>query len=151
MGQISLKGRDPAEILTDIYIALMLGVFLLFPGFGGYMTTTEDKFRLLCWLTGGYMLISLLLPLELKLVGGRGSGSPAALLKGSAWAQRLIFLYLIWTALSAALSIDPHRADVLRGVPLRILCGKAEKVASVAVRREHFPLQHRRADTAGGL
>jgi len=113
---LSFRGRNLSSILTDLYLALMVSVFLLFPGFGGYQTITEDKFRLLCWLTGGYLLLMLLLPLEVWIVGGQRPRLPVCL-RSSAWPRLLILLYLVWAILSTVFSVAP--AQSLWGGPRR--------------------------------
>ena len=57
------------EQLTVVYIACMFSVYLLFPGLGGYRTITEGKWRLLCVLSGGYIILSMLFSAELVLLG----------------------------------------------------------------------------------
>lgn len=108
--KLSSGGQGAAAVLTDLYLAAMASVFLLFPGFHGYTEMTEDKFLLLCWLTGGYVVLSLLLPLELWLVGGRRPESFGTMLKKTGWTQRLMALYLLWAVLSALCSVDPAQS-----------------------------------------
>lgn len=60
--------KQPADILyrlTDLYLALMLTVFLLWPGTGGYETITEEKASLFFLLSGVYTLGMVLLRLAL--------------------------------------------------------------------------------------
>ena len=99
--------RGPVAVLTELYLALMFSVFLLFPGFGGYRTITEDKFFLLCILSGGYIGLSLLLTLELWLVGGKKTASLPALVQKSGWLPRLMLAYLLWAGIATACSVSP--------------------------------------------
>ena len=50
--------------VTDVYLALMLSVFLLWPGMDGYTKITAAKYRLFLILTIGYCATNALLYLE---------------------------------------------------------------------------------------
>ena len=113
----SLEGQRPSEILTDLYLAAMVSVFLLFPGVQGYTSMTQDKFVLLCWLSGGYILLSLAIPLEVWLVGGCRPKLSSTVLKKAGGTQLLMALYLLWAVLATVCSVDPVRS--LWGGPRR--------------------------------
>ena len=108
--KLSVEERGICEMLTDLYLAAMVSVFLLFPGFQGYASTTQDKFILLCWLSGGYILLSMLIPLEVWLVGGRRPKLSAAALRKAGGTQLLMVLYLLWAGLATVCSVDPVRS-----------------------------------------
>lgn len=103
----SISAQRLLEYLTDVYLGLMLLVFLAYTGPGGYLTITEDKFHLLLGLTGGYAAASLLLVLELWIVEERRPASPHTFLKQVSPPQFFILLYLLWTVLSTLCSVAP--------------------------------------------
>ena len=96
-----------AQKLTGIYLYLMLTVFPLWCGFGGYRTIVDAKYPLFLLLCGGYAAAMTLLTL-------RTPPAPAALWRGASWTQRLIAAYLLFTWLSALLS--PYFPETLIGV-----------------------------------
>lgn len=49
------NSSERLEKLTDIFIAGLLGLYLIFPGFGGYADITVQKVRLYAYFTGAYM------------------------------------------------------------------------------------------------
>ena len=96
-----------ARKLTRIYIYLMLTVFPLWCGCGGYRSIVDAKYPLFLLLCGLYAVAMTLLTL-------RTLPAPAALWCGASWTQRLIALYLLFTWLSALLS--PYFPETLVGV-----------------------------------
>ncbi len=96
-----------AQKLTRIYLYLMLTVFPLWCGCGGYRTIVDAKYPLFLLLCGGYAAAMTLLTL-------RALPAPAALWRGASWTQRLIAVYLLFTCLSALLS--PYFPETLVGV-----------------------------------
>ena len=110
--------RRPAShaqtLLAEIYLLLVVTVFVLVPGFSGYEAISGAKYTLFLWLSGGYAALSLLLSLELRLTGQEPWISPKALLTGSTWTQRLLALYLLWTLLATLVS--PHRSGAWVGL-----------------------------------
>ena len=98
------------EKLTAAYLAAMLGIYLLYPGLGGYMTITTQKWHCYALLTLAYLASLLLLPLELAVVGEGSLVKPRALWQRLALPQKLIFAYWLCTAASTVLSIDRRTA-----------------------------------------
>lgn len=96
-----------AQKLTRTYIYLMLTVFPLWCGLGGYRGIVDAKFPLFLLLCGGYAAAMTLLMLRRPL-------TPVALWRGASWTQRLIAVYLLFTWLSALLS--PYFPETLVGV-----------------------------------
>lgn len=99
--------QTTAQKLTKCYLYLMLTVFPLWCGFGGYRSIVDAKFPLFLLLCGLYAAAMALLTL-------RTPPSPAALWRGASWTQRLIAAYLLFTWLSALLS--PYFPETLLGV-----------------------------------
>ena len=93
--------------LTKIYSYLMLTVFPLWCGFGGYRTIVDAKYPLFLLLCGLYAAAMALLTL-------RTLPTPAALWRSASWTQRLIAVYLLFTWLSAFFS--PFFPETLVGV-----------------------------------
>lgn len=96
-----------AQKLTKCYIYLMLTVFPLWCGFGGYRTIVDAKYPLFLLLCGGYAA-------AMTLLRPRTLHSPISLWRGASWTQRLIAVYLLSTWLSALLS--PYFPETLVGV-----------------------------------
>ena len=61
-------GRLFAEKITDAYLALMLSVFLLWPGIDGYTKITAVKYRLFLILTLACCAAVALVYLELLMI-----------------------------------------------------------------------------------
>ena len=96
--------KQPEELLrrlTDIYLALMLSVFLLWPGRGGYGAITEAKAALFFLLSGLYVSGMVLLRLELSLVGALPRPNIRASMGLPQW---LVAGYWAFSLLSALLS-----------------------------------------------
>lgn len=90
--------------LTDAYLAMLLGVYLVYPGFGGYQSITAQKWQMYHVLTGAYVFLTVLLSAELLIVGGKdikllreGKGNLGL-------PQKLVLGYLAVTAASTLLS-----------------------------------------------
>ena len=96
-----------AQKLTKCYLYLMLTVFPLWCGCGGYRSIVDAKYPLFLLLCGLYAAAMALLTL-------RTLPSPTALWRGASWTQRLIAVYLLFTWLSALLS--PYFPETLVGV-----------------------------------
>lgn len=90
--------------LTNAYLAMLLGVYLVYPGFGGYQSITAQKWQMYLALTGAYVFLTVLLSAELLIVGGKdikllreGKGNLGL-------PQKLVLGYLAVTAASTLLS-----------------------------------------------
>ena len=90
--------------LTDTYLALLLSVYLLYPGFGGYQEITAQKWKVYLFLSGGYVVCLLLLRMECAAVGAQKIPSARELGQAIALPQRLAIGYLLAAIVSAALS-----------------------------------------------
>lgn len=99
--------QTTAQKLTKCYLYLMLTVFPLWCGLGGYRSIVDAKYPLFLLLCGLYAAAMLLLTL-------RTAPAPAALWRGASWTQRFIAVYLLFTWLSALLS--PYFPETLVGV-----------------------------------
>lgn len=118
---LSILGR-----ISDLYLACMAFLFLLWPGLGGYEHLTQQKAAAFFLFSGLYLGGTVLLRLELALVGG------TPLRRGSLTArhlpQLLMAAYWLFTALSTLLS--PYRDTAFLGsgryegfVTLSLYCG----------------------------
>lgn len=97
------------ETLVGLYIAAMVSVFLLFPGFGGYGEITRWKWLAFCGLTVLWLAVTLLLPLELALVGhDRSPSRRKKRLPPLPWF--FVLGYWVCSALSTILSPDRQTA-----------------------------------------
>lgn len=67
---------DILERVTTGYLVCLLTVFLLYVGPGGYAENTIHKWRAFAILSGGYLVLSLILRIELALVGERKLPGP---------------------------------------------------------------------------
>lgn len=89
----------PAHLST-IYISVMVTVYLFSVPSAGYAEIVQWKYCLFLWLTGGYLILTLLLKLELRLLG-LSIGS----LRHRPFSVTLcLLLYLIFTIVSACAS-----------------------------------------------
>lgn len=99
--------------MTNVYISLLLSVFLLWPGQAGYAAITEAKFRLFLLLTALYGGAMLLLMLELWLIGHWRPPTPKTFWKSASLPQKLVLFFWLWAALSTICS--PHRQTAFFG------------------------------------
>jgi len=90
--------------LTDAYLALLLGAYLLYPGFGGYQEITVQKWELYMWLTGAYVVALLILRVEVVVIGAQKMPTLKEIEHYIAWPQRLLIIYLLLAAISTAFS-----------------------------------------------
>ena len=96
--------------LAGGYLALLMTLFLFWTGTEGYTNLIAPKYRLFCWLCGGYLALSL----GLELPALASCVERRALLHGFGWPQRLLAAYLLLSALAWACS--PHRAESWLGM-----------------------------------
>ena len=138
-------------LITKIYIYLMLSVFLLFVGRGGFGTIQGDKYTAFLVICGGYVVVMAALWIEGTLVGAGWFCSPAKMLRESTWAQRAALAYLALTWLSALCSayfpetvLGVTRCEGALSISIYVLCflllsvfGRADKpmlvVAGVSI------------------
>lgn len=99
--------------LTDIYIFLLITVFLLCFDTGGYTSIVDVKFHAFCIISGGYVLLMLVLWIEMLITGQAKCPSIKTSLKNSSWVQRLVFSYALFTIISAILS--PYGTSTILG------------------------------------
>lgn len=125
MRQKTGRVQQGFSVLTDVYLAVLLSIYLLYPGRGGYQTITAQKWSAYLLITGVYVAAMLLLRLELAIVGAARLPSPEALRKALGLPQRFILLYLCATALSALFS--QYRQTALWGG------GRCEGFAAIAL------------------
>lgn len=98
------------ETLTAIYLAGMLFVYLLFPGFGGYEQLIDYKVKLLYILCGGYLSLMIVTRIELWIVGAATAPKITAVWKGFSLPEKLVLLYWAVSGLSTICSIAPSTA-----------------------------------------
>lgn len=107
----SLRQNKPTNLLgklTSVYMACLLTIFLLYVGPGGYADITTYKWRAFALLSGGYLLLALLLRVELALIGaqplpGHGLRDVWRSLHG---AQKWLIAFWLCTVVSTLLSVD---------------------------------------------
>jgi O-antigen ligase len=92
--------------LTDGYLAGMAVVFLLFPGFSGYVSITRSKQVLYYLLSGGYALVVLGLFLWLWAAGRLRPWVPKQLWRAASLPQKLVLGYWLWSGLSTLCAVD---------------------------------------------
>lgn len=98
------KRTLPFGKITEIFLLLIMAVYPLVIGTGGYQSISASKYTAFCVLCGGYVLAMALLAVEAALVGELKWRSPAELVKSSNWAQRFALIYLFFTWVSALAS-----------------------------------------------
>ncbi len=92
------------ERLTDVFLVLLLTVYLFVFNSDGYLSLTQAKRPLFYVLCGGYAVLCLLLYFEQLVVGERKPTGLRQLASSTTWTQRLVLLYWLLTVLSALLS-----------------------------------------------
>ena len=100
--------------VTDVYLAMMLSVFLLWPGMDGYTKITAAKYRLFLILTIGYCATNALLYLELLVMRQIRTVPFRELLRAVRPAEWLMLGYVLCSLLSSLLS--PWRKDTWLGL-----------------------------------
>lgn len=101
------KGQKEKKVFSAVtsgYLAILLSLYLLYPGTGGYQSITDQKWNAYLAVTGAYLLAMLLLRLELAAVGSAGLPGPKRLWRSTDLTQKLIFGYLLACAVSTLLS-----------------------------------------------
>ena len=98
------KENKIISAVTSIYVMLMCSIYLLYPGTGGYEHITQSKFVLFTVLTAGYVGISLLLRLELVVVGAAESGGFKNVIQRMPPVGWLMLGYAVITVVSALCS-----------------------------------------------
>ena len=94
------------ERLTDVYLACMLSVYLLYPGLGGYASITVEKWRFYLLLTGAYLVGALVLWVELALVGSQALPSPRRLWEELGAVQKWMIAFWACSGVSTLLAVD---------------------------------------------
>lgn len=119
--------RRGAARLTDVFAALMLTLFILWPGTDGYADITRHKYRMMWVLGGGYLALLALYAAELAVTQGL-TRSKAPRLREIPAEKLLLGAFLAFSALSALCS--PWRETALLGgdrreglVTLALYCG----------------------------
>ncbi len=102
------------SILSSIFIALMLTVFLFWFDSTGYAAITEAKLTVFKALCGGYVILSILLIPSCLVTGLMKTADLKRYIKESTWTQRLVLVYMLLTVLSSLLS--PYRSETWQGV-----------------------------------
>lgn len=112
--QRSRKKTSPFITITTAFLFLLVTVFLLYCGFGGYQDILEAKYQAFCWICGGYILVMGVVAIEGVAVGAIRPVSPKVIFRHISWPQRFALIYLVFTWVSALLS--PHFPDTIIGV-----------------------------------
>lgn len=110
-------GQRLTETATDAYLALMLSVFLLWPGVDGYAKITAAKYRLFLILTLTYCAGTALLALELLVMRQLRPAPFREFIRAIRPAEWLMLGYVLCSLLSSLLS--PWRDDTWLGLGRR--------------------------------
>lgn len=110
----NLKRPRYPEIVTRIFLLLMLSAFLLWPGTGGYQTIGAAKYGMFRALAGGYVLTMVLLAIEMPAMGQARLPDLRTLFRKITPVQGCLLLYLLLTAVSALAS--PYWPATLKGI-----------------------------------
>lgn len=94
--------RLPFEFLTDIYLSLMLLIYPLWVGPGGYIDITPVKYRFFVTVTIVYLVINVLLMAELTIIGK--SREVFNLLRRPHLTKLLLLSFILCCCLSALFS-----------------------------------------------
>ena len=97
----------PLHVVTTVFITLAITLQLLFFGQNGYAAMAQAKNTVFYCVSGGYILVMLLLLAESLLLGKLSFRGLWTMIRQSTWVQRLIFAYALFTVLSALLSEYP--------------------------------------------
>ena len=92
------------EKLTDLYVLLLITVFFLYTGSGGYESILNSKAWAFYLLSGGYIILTLIFLGEGILVGVLPRPSFKAIWLGASAFQKFIVLYLLFTWISCLIS-----------------------------------------------
>lgn len=125
MRQKTGKVPQSFSVLMAAYPAILLSIYLLYPGRGGYQTITAQKWSAYLLITGVYIAAMLLLHLESAIVGAARLPAPTMLRKTLGLPQKFILLYLFATVLSTLFS--EFRQTALWGG------GRCEGLAAIAL------------------
>ncbi|MDR2166405.1 MAG: O-antigen ligase family protein [Clostridiales bacterium] len=90
--------------ISSVYIALILSVFLLAIPPGGYEQIIGFKYTLFLLISGGYVVLSLLLRGQLAATGIRPIGNIGKKIKDIPLAAKLLVLYILFVGISAIFS-----------------------------------------------
>ena len=102
------------EKLTDFYVLLIITVFFLYTGSGGYESILNSKAWAFYLLSGGYIILTLIFLGEGVLMGVFPCPSPKVIWLGTSMFQKFIVLYLVFTWISCLIS--PYMPLSLVGV-----------------------------------
>lgn len=113
-----MKQKNNADrvftVLSNIFIALMLTVFLFWFDSTGYGSITEAKLPIFKALCGGYVILSLILIPSCLVTGLMKTEDLKRCVKESTWTQRMVLIFMLLTILSSLLS--PYRSETWQGV-----------------------------------
>lgn len=101
-------------MLSNIFIALMLTVFLFWFDSTGYASITEAKLPIFRALCGGYVILSVILIPSCLVTGLMKTADLKRYIKESTWTQRMVLVFMLLTVLSSLLS--PYRSETWQGV-----------------------------------
>ena len=99
--------------MTTAYLAVMLSLYILFPGFGGYRGITAAKWIFYMVLTGAYIVVLLVCRVYLAASGTEKLPQRDELFKSLDPVIYLAAGYLLFTFISAVLS--PYKSTALLG------------------------------------
>lgn len=102
------------EMITSIYIVLLITAFLFFCGSGGYQEIVRYKFLGFCVISSGYCAVMGIVGIECLLVGQTKIVPILQVLTKMTWAQRFAIMYIGLTWVSAVAS--PYFPDTVIGV-----------------------------------
>lgn len=104
------KPTQAFAVLTSIFLAAILGLYLLFPGFHGYATIAEEKYKLFLITCYGYIIVIFLFHAELAVVEGKKLANPMAAVRTLNLQQKALLVYWLLSVASTVFSVAPRTA-----------------------------------------
>ncbi len=120
--------RNGFTVISSIFIALMISVYLLCFDSFGYLRIIEVKRTAFYVICGGYCAIILLFSIQSSITGQYKLCNMLTTLRPTSWAQRLFLLYLLFTMFSAIFSsysgtfLGNTRSEGFFTISIYVLC-----------------------------
>lgn len=108
------KAEELFERLCDIYIVLMLTVFLFYFDSSGYSGITEAKLPVFRAISGGFAVLIIILIPSCRLTGMLKKQELKSILNSTTPFQKLITVFLLFTVISSLLS--QYGAETWKGI-----------------------------------
>ena len=115
-------------VISSIYVALMISVYLFCFDSTGYIKIMEVKRTVFYTICGGYCVVILLFGIQSSIVGQYKFSSLLETLRPTSWTQRFFLMYWLFTMLSAIFSTNAgtflgnERSEGLLTIGIYFLC-----------------------------